>query len=287
MRGGVAFLFISIVAAACGGGQAQPIPTGWTPATPAAETTGVLSVTTAGLSTAVPSPTIDPATRLPGGAWSLPPLPAGVPFTGHLLVTDRGHLRLVEIDADGKMTWSFPRADDPEGDRYAAWDDAYYGIDGKTVYANSDPTSTVIAIDMATRSVKWHEGTPNKPGSGESAFAGPDDAVQGLDGAVWVADIRNCRVVRLSGEDGHFLGALGDGKCAHKPPSRFSAPNGAFPTADGDVIVTEINGQWIDRIAPDGTVRWAFRSPTQYPSDAVALPDGTVLVADYVRPGQV
>lgn len=287
MRGGVAFLLISVVAAACGGGQAQPIPTGWTPATPAAETTAVASVTTAGLSTAVPSPTIDPATRLPGGAWSLPPLPAGVPFTGHLLVTDRGHLRLVEIDAEGTATWSFPRVDDSEGSRYAAWDDAYYGIDGKTIFANSDPTSTVIAIDMETRSVKWHIGTPNKPGSGENGFSGPDDSVQGLDGVVWFADIKNCRVVRVSGEDGHFLSQLGDGKCAHKPPSRFSAPNGAFPAANGDVVVTEINGQWIDRVAADGTVRSAFRSPTQYPSDAMALSDGTVLVADYVQPGQV
>ncbi len=278
-----------MVAAACGGGRSESKTPGWSPAPTAspqllAEASAAAPI---GTSTPRPTPTIDPAMRLPGGAWSLPPVPAGVAFRGHLLITDRGNLRIVEIDPDGNLTWSFGAGTDAGANPYAAWDDANYGVDGKTIFANSDPTSTVIAIDMATRSVKWHVGTPNKPGNGENAFAGPDDAVQGLDGAVWVADIRNCRIVRLSGEDGHFLGALGDGKCAHKPPSRFSAPNGAFPTADGDVIVTEINGQWIDRIAPDGTVRWAFRSPTQYPSDATALSDGSVLVADYVQPGQV
>lgn len=239
------------------------------------------------VATATPTPTLDPATRLPGGAWALPPVPAGVAFRGHLLITDRGNLRIVEIDPDGNMTWSFPQSDDRDAMQYAAWDDANYSVDGRTVFANSDPTSTVIAIDMATKKVKWHVGTPNKPGKGETGFTGPDDAVQALDGTVWVADIRNCRVVKLSPDDGHFLGQLGDGKCAHKPPSRFSSPNGAFPAANGDVIVTEINGQWIDRVAPDGTVRWAFRSPTAYPSDATPLADGTILVADYTQPGQV
>ncbi|MDE3193195.1 MAG: PQQ-binding-like beta-propeller repeat protein [Chloroflexota bacterium] len=272
------------MAAACGG-TGQPKPTGWTPATP--EPTETVANVASKASLSSPSPTIDPATRIPGGAWALPPLPAGVPFTGHLLVTDRGNLRLVEIDPDGKTTWSFGAGTDPAANAYAAWDDAYYGVDGRTIFANSDPTSTVIAIDMATKSVKWHIGTPSKPGGGDTGFSGPDDSVQGLDGVVWIADIKNCRVVRVSGEDGHRLGQLGDGKCAHKPPSRFSSPNGAFPTANGDVVVTEINGQWIDRVAPDGTVRWAFRSPTQYPSDAVPLSDGTILVADYVQPGQV
>jgi len=242
---------------------------------------------TSGGETPRPSPTWDPALRLPGAAAALPPLPAGVPFRGHLLIVDRGNSRIVEIDPGGDLTWSFPRPDDEEARRTAAWDDANYGIDGTTIYANSDPTSTVIAIDVATRSTRWRMGTPNQPGGGTDRFNGPDDAVQALDGTVYVADIRNCRIVRLSPADGRFLSALGDGRCAHKPPTRFASPNGAFPTADGDIVVTEIGGQWISRIAPDGTVRWTFRSPTRYPSDAVALPDGSILLADYVSPGQV
>ena len=289
LRGAAALLCIALLTVGCAGPRSQgtvaPGPTPEpTPEIPVAE---ALDETVTDVATPRPAPTWDPAIRLPGGAAALPAVPDGVAFRGHLLIVDRGNLRIVEIDPDGDMTWSFPRPDDAEAHRYAAWDDANYGVDGTTIYANSDPTSTVIAIDVATRTVKWHKGTPNQPGRGEDGFAGPDDAVQGLDGTVWVADIRNCRIVRLSGADGHFLGSLGDGKCAHKPPGRFASPNGAFPTANGDIIVTEIGGQWIDRIGPDGSLRWAFRSPTAYPSDAMALPDGSVLVTDYTQPGQV
>ncbi|HEY6959675.1 MAG TPA: PQQ-binding-like beta-propeller repeat protein, partial [Candidatus Limnocylindria bacterium] len=107
-----------------------------------------------------------------------------------------------------------------------------------------------------------------------------------VDGTVWVADILNCRVVHLSAT-GAFLGSLGDGRCVHAPPRSFTSPNAAYPTADGGLLVTEINGSWIDRLAPDGTLLWSVHAPVTYPSDAVPYPDGSVLVADYVSPGQV
>ncbi len=145
----------------------------------------------------------------------------------------------------------------------------------------------MIAIDVATRSVRWHAGTPHQPGKGDNAFEGPDDVVPMLDGTLVFADIRNCRIVRLAAEDGRFLGSLGDGRCAHKPPARFSSPNAAYDAGNGDLVITEIGGEWIDRVAADGTLRWAFRSPAKYPSDAIPEPDGSVLLADYVSPGQV
>lgn len=213
-------------------------------------------------------------------------MPAGVPFAGHLLITDRGNGRLVEISANGELTWSFPAAGDAAAKALGPWDDAYYSPDGTTITANSATTSTVIAIDIRTATVRWRAGIPGRRGRGPDLFNGPDDAVIGLDGTVWFADTLNCRVVHLSGS-GAFLGALGTGICSHRPPSTFHSPNGAFPTADGGLVVTEINGSWIDWLAPDGTLRAAVQAPVVYPSDAVPYPDGSVLLADYVTPGQV
>lgn len=232
------------------------------------------------------TPTTDPATRLAGGGSRLPDLAATVPFNGHLLISDVGNRRIVEIDPAGEMTWSFPAPGDTAAAALGPWDDAYYAPDGMTVTANSAVTNTVIAIDYATRKIKWTAGTPNKASRGATGFSSPDDAVTAIDGTIWVADILNCRIVHLAA-DGTYIGAIGNGRCVHDPPNSFGSPNGAYPTADGGLVVTEITGSWIDRLAPDGTLAWTVHAPVTYPSDAVPYPDGSVLVADYVSPGQV
>lgn len=233
-----------------------------------------------------PDATADPASRLAGAAAALPAVPAGTVFNGHLLISDVGNRRIVEISAGGEMTWSFPAPGDAAAAALGPWDDAYYSPDGKTITANSAVTSTVIAIDVATRQIRWRAGIPNTPSKGDKGFSSPDDAAMALDGTVWVADILNCRVVHLSAT-GAFLGSLGNGRCVHAPPVSFTSPNAAYPTADGGLLVTEINGSWIDRLGPDGALLWSVHAPVTYPSDAVPYPDGSVLVADYVSPGQV
>ena len=227
-----------------------------------------------------------PAARLSGGAGDLPAAAAGVPFEGHLLIADVGNRRIVEIDAAGEMTWSFPVPGDAAAAALGPWDDAHYSPDGALVLANSAATSTVLAIDRATRRIVWRAGQPGKPGRGPDQFSGPDDIVGALDGTSYFADILNCRVVQLSAA-GSFLRQIGDGRCVHDPPRSFASPNGAYPTADGGLVITEITGAWITRLAADGTVRWTVRSKLTYPSDAMAYPDGSVLVSDYVSPGQV
>ncbi len=227
-----------------------------------------------------------PSLRLSGGGAGLPAADPGVPFDGHVLISDVGNRRIVEIAANGDMTWSFPAPGDAAAAALGPWDDAHYAPDGRTIVANSAATSTVIAIDVATRAIVWQAGTPGRPGRGATSFNGPDDILTALDGTSYFADILSCRVVQL-GPDGKFLRAIGDGRCVHDPPRSFASPNGAYPTADGDLVITEITGSWISRIGPDGTLRWAVKSPLTYPSDAMAYPDGSVLVSDYVSPGQV
>lgn len=276
------------VLASCGGAPqgaaVAPLPMATATASPTA------SLTPAATSLPSPSPTatstIDPATRLAGGGARLPDVAPAIPFSGHLLISDVGNKRIVEIAPSGEMTWSFPLPDDAAAASLGPWDDAYYSPDGATITANSAVTNTVIAIDVATRRIRWQAGTPGKAARGSAGFSSPDDAVTALDGTVYTADILNCRIVHLSAK-GEFIGALGNGRCAHDPPASFASPNGAYPTADGGLIVTEITGSWIDRLAADGSLVWAVRAPVSYPSDAVPYPDGSVIVADYISPGQV
>ena len=294
MRCAIAFVMVAAVVGACGAAGGEPVAA---PARPSAARPASTSTPISAPTLVTPAPFVQrvlsvsplakqPALRLSGGGAGLPAVAAGVPFDGHLLISDVGNKRIVEIAPSGELTWSFPAAGDAAAAALGPWDDAHYAPDGKTVVANSAATSTVIAIDVATRQIRWQAGTPGRPGRGATAFNSPDDIVTALDGTSYFADILNCRVVQLSAS-GEFVRAIGDGRCVHDPPKSLASPNGAYPTADGDLIITEITGSWITRLGADGAVRWAVRSPLTYPSDAMAYPDGSVLVSDYVSPGQV
>jgi hypothetical protein len=53
------------------------------------------------------------------------------------------------------------------------------------------------------------------------------------------------------------------------------------------VLVSEIEGNWLDEIGPEGLLKWAVKAPVSYPSDPQPLPRGRALLADYANPGHV
>lgn len=237
---------------------------------------------------APPPPSLTPGVLvpLPGMAARLPAVPAGVPFTGELLIADRGHSRLLLVDAEGRVRWQFPGAGTPLSPPLGSPDDSFVTPEGRTIVANAEVDQTVSAISLATGRIVWQVGHYDTRGRAPGYFSEPDDAVPFPDGTIWVADIRNCRLVHLSAAGG-WLGVRGNGVCRHQPPLSFDMPNGSFPAPDGSAVITEIGGSWVTWINPDGSVRWSVRSPALYPSDAVPLPDGSVLLTDYSDPGAV
>jgi DNA-binding beta-propeller fold protein YncE len=213
-------------------------------------------------------------------------MPPGVPFTGQLLISDRGNDRLLMIHPDGSVAWIFPAAGTSLPVPFGAPDDAFVTPDGSTVVANAEGSQTVTAINRASGTVLWQVGHNGVRGSTTGYFSEPDDAVPYPDGTIWVADIRNCRLVNLS-DAGVWLGTRGSGACRHDPPIAYDEPNGAFPAPNGSTVVTEIGGSWVTWLKPDGTVQWSTRSPAAYPSDALPFPDGSVLLTDYSSPGAI
>ena len=81
----------------------------------------------------------------------------------------------------------------------------------------------------------------------------PDDALLMPSGEILTADIMNCRLLVLRPPSHRPVRQLGStGICEHQPGVSFGSPNGAFPMSGGKTVVTEINGNWIDVLAPDG-----------------------------------
>jgi hypothetical protein len=229
-----------------------------------------------------------PGFLLPGQAAALPALPVGVPFTGHLLISESSsQSRILEIDPSGAVTWALATTAPPLAHPLGAPDDAFYSADGSAIVANSESGQGVMAVNRLSKAVLWQIGSYLHRGTDLGHFNNPDDAVPAADGTVWMADIRNCRLLHLNGATGAVIGVLGGHGCAHNPPRQFSEPNGAFPTPDGSLVVTEISGSRVTWLNADGTVRWSHRVPAGYPSDAMAYPDGSVLLSNYSPLGAV
>ncbi|HVC77658.1 MAG TPA: hypothetical protein VND96_14190 [Candidatus Micrarchaeaceae archaeon] len=226
-----------------------------------------------------PSPITGPL-RITGNPNALP---------GYLLISDRGNSRVIELDPRGNIVWQFPPPAYKGTIPFNQNDDAFFSQDYQQIATNEEFEHTVQVIDVKTRRVTWFYGTPFQPGNRPNFLNGPDDAFLLPDGRVMTADIKNCRILFIS--PNKRTTQLGHTDvCYHNPASGyFSSPNGDIPSADyKQVVVTEIGGSWVDVFTlPSLHFEYSFRSPAQYPSDAILQPDGTFLITDYISPGAV
>ena len=66
----------------------------------------------------------------------------------------------------------------------------------------------------------------------------------------------------------------------------MGSPNGDTPLADGNLLVSEINGSWVERVHPAREARLdAFTCRSAIPSDPQQLGPDLYLIADYAAPG--
>jgi hypothetical protein len=207
------------------------------------------------------------------------------PLPGALLIADRGNNRIILVDSRHRVLWRFPDARDlARGVHLNFDDDAFVEPGGKAIVSNEEEAHTIVSIDIRTHRRVHLYGTPGVRGSGPNQLNTPDDAYVLPDGTLTVADAYNCRILFI--RDHRIVRQLGrTGACYHDPPRAFGAVNGDTPLRDGGVLVSEIQGAWIDNIARNGKLRLAVRAPVSYPSDPQLLPGGRILLADYARPG--
>jgi DNA-binding beta-propeller fold protein YncE len=238
-----------------------------------------------------PAPWLAPA-RGPG---HLAPGSNPLALPADVLVADHQNNRLLIIDPQGRVRWTFPRPGDlARGQTFRAPDDAFFSPDGRFIVATQETDQVVSVISIAAHRIVYRYGRPGTQGSGRNRLANPDDAMLLPDGHILVADIMNCRVLLIAPPAHRPLRVLGpasglaSGGCWHAPPWRFASPNGAFPTPQGRLLITEINGDWATSLDPSGHVCWSVHPPgVAYPSDTNQVRPGRLITADYSDPGQV
>jgi hypothetical protein len=218
-------------------------------------------------------------------ALGLPPVPPG-PVPGYVLIADRNANKLLIVSPSKRIVWQFPRAGDlSPGQSFYDPDDAFFAPGFRRIVTNEEFNDTLAQIDVRTHRLVWTYGRPGISGSGPGELSNPDDAYVWPDGTITVADIRNCRVLRLD-RARRVLAQIGGARCTHDPPRALASPNGATPLPGGGLLVTEIGG-WVDRLDARSRLVYAVRTPTTYPSDAQLLPNGDILVAGFNTPGRV
>ncbi|MCU1495680.1 MAG: Kelch repeat-containing protein [Acidimicrobiaceae bacterium] len=214
---------------------------------------------------------------------------AGSPFVGdQLLVADRGNDRLLLLDASNKVIWSYPSKTKPapSGGFYFP-DDAFFIRNGTAIISNQEENETLVEIAYPSGRVVWQYGHPHVAGSAPGYLNNPDDAYLLRNGNIVVADPKNCRIVILSATK-KVLKQIGTtGACTHNPPTELGSPNGDTPLADGNLLVSEINGSWIDEYTTTGHLVWSVHLPIGYPSDPQQVGPDRYLVADYENPGAI
>jgi len=210
---------------------------------------------------------------------------------GDVLVADEGNDRLVVVDPEGNVVWRFPRRGDlPSGTTFLSPDDAFFSPGGSEIIATEESDQVVSLVSVSRARLLWRFGQPGVPGSGPDQLSNPDDAMLLPNGDVVIADIKNCSILVTRVGMHAPLERLGaqDTACYHAPPQRFGSPNGAFPLPDGNYLVTEINGDWVDEMSLSGKILWSTHPPgVAYPSDTNEISPGVFLTVDYSTPGQI
>jgi hypothetical protein len=213
-----------------------------------------------------------------------PPLNPAAPIPGYLLIADRGNNRMLLVDGKKHILWRYPG-----GGRVAMPfvfdDDTFFGPRHDRIVSNQEDQDTIQVISFPGKHVLWRYGHVNVKSGAPGYLNTPDDAYLLRNGLVSVADAYNCRVIFIAPAHRIVRQYGTTGTCRHDPPRFLGPVNGATPLSNGDTLISEINGSWIDDIAANGTLRWAVQAPVSYPSDPQLIAPNRILLADYSHPG--
>jgi DNA-binding beta-propeller fold protein YncE len=214
--------------------------------------------------------------------------PSALP--GPVLIADRNNNRLIEVSPNGRLLWEFPRRGDlSPGQTFRVPDDAFFSADGRQVIATQEDDYVISVIDVAHHRMIYRYGHPGVPGSSPGYLHNPDDALLTHSGQIVTADIKNCRLLVLKPPGHQIVRQLGEtGLCLHEPPTGYASPNGWFPMHNGNSVVTEIGGDWIDILNSRGHLLSSTNPPgISYPSDTNEVRPGVLLTAAYTNPGAI
>ncbi len=216
---------------------------------------------------------------------------AGSPIAGDTMaIADRGNNRILVINDAKQILWTYPSAGAqvPPGPKgFFFPDDVFFVHHGTALISNQEENNTIAIISYPGKKVLWTYGHALAASSRPGYLHQPDDAFLLKTGQVMVADIDNCRILIIN-PDGTIASQIGrTGVCRHNPPYSLGSPNGDTPLANGNILISEIDGSWVSEYTPAGQLVWTTHVAVGFPSDPQQLTSSTYLVADYSSVGGI
>ncbi len=219
---------------------------------------------------------------------------AGSPYYGgSLMIADRGNNRILVMNTSKQIIWKYPSSTTPVNASKSFYfpDDAFFINHGTGIISNQENNNTIVEIGYPSGKIIWSFGHPLVSSPANGYLDAPDDAYLLKNGNISVADDQNCRVQFIS-PTGQVVGQIGTtGVCVHNPGHSLAYVNGDTPLFDGNILLSEIRGAWVDEYTPQGKLVWETQLPISYPSDPQQIgatptsnPDH-YLIADYANPG--
>ncbi len=185
----------------------------------------------------------------------------------NLLIAQAGG-RVVSISPRGQVVWGLRQADPTQ---------VFVTRTGRTLIVAEANRGTVAMRRIDDRRVSYSY----------RALASPRTALETANGELVVADAGRCEIVFLSPARARPVETLGaQDRCSHRPPAGFASPVAAFPSAGGELVVTERG--WIDVLSARGALMRAIAlHGLRRPADANAYGADGLIVADQSNPGRV
>ena len=199
---------------------------------------------------------------------------------GNILIADRNNNRIVAITPQGQAVWS---------QIFKGPSDAYPSATAHSIVVTEHGGSQVLVFSVSRVAVAYHYGHSQHSGAGVNRLHDPSTGQFAADGRIVIADKSNCRVLLVREPSHHSVTQIGTtGSCVHKPPSAFGYPDGAFPTAGGGLVVTELTPAWVDLLSKTGALVKGFQvTGLTAPYEANPTPNGNYIATNYAHPGAV
>ncbi len=182
-------------------------------------------------------------------------------------MADRGNDRLLLLNDAGQVVWTYPSAHAPAPPgRFLLPRRRLLRSPRHAIISNQEENETIVDARLSLRPVAVVlRSPPRRRSSAPGYLNNPDDAYLLKNGDITVADPMNCRVLVISPQK-RVMSQIGTtGACVHNPPTELGSPNGDTPLANGDFLISEINGSWVDEYTPKGRLVWDVRAPYRLP----------------------
>ena len=214
---------------------------------------------------------------------------------GNVLISDQFNNRVVEVDRNHNVVWSFGTGDPndctPGPGHILGLNDAERLSGGLTLLAgtgipapapgnpNGCPDNRVIVVDQSGNIV-WQYGQGGVAGSGPNQLNVPVFAIQLPNHHILIVDQSNERVIEVNPNSKQIVWQYGQTGVSGSGFDQLNNPNSAELLPNGNILIADENNNRVIEVTRDLKIVWQYSQGLSFAAFASRLPNGDTLITD-------